>query len=48
MISLISLTFFFVIEVCQMRQLGMYGYLYDFWNIVDSSQFFVFGYLTYS
>ena len=30
-----------------MRQLGMYEYLYDFWNIVDSTQFFVFGYLTY-
>jgi len=30
-----------------MRQLGMKGYFYDFWNIVDFSQFFVFGYLTY-
>ena len=46
-VSLMSLTLFFVIEICQMRQLGMYEYLYDFWNIVDSTQFFVFGYLTY-
>lgn len=30
-----------------MRQLGMKEYLDDFWNIIDSSQFFVFGYLSY-
>ena len=30
-----------------MRQAGLLEYLYDFWNIIDSSQFFVFGYLTY-
>lgn len=46
-ISLSSLTIFFVIELCQMRQLGMAEYLYDFWNIIDSSQFLVFGYHTY-
>lgn len=30
-----------------MRQVGLQEYLNDFWNIVDCSQFVVFGYLTY-
>jgi len=30
-----------------MSHLGIVDYLFDFWNIVDSTQFIVFGYLTY-
>ena len=47
MISLTSLSLFFIIEICQMSHLGIVDYLFDFWNIVDSTQFIVFGYLTY-
>lgn len=46
-ISLISLALFFIIEICQLRQLGLVEYLYDIWNIVDSTQFIIFCYLTY-
>lgn len=46
-ISLTSLSLFFIIEICQMSHLGIVDYLFDFWNIVDSTQFIVFGYLTY-
>ena len=30
-----------------MKQLGLMEYFCDFWNIIDSTQFVVFGYLTY-
>jgi hypothetical protein len=46
-IGLISLTIFFQIEICQMKQSGIKNYLMDFWNIIDSTQFIVFGYLTF-
>lgn len=46
-ISLVSLSLFFIIEICQLKQLGLKEYLFDIWNIVDSTQFIVFCYLTY-
>ena len=30
-----------------MKQVGLVDYFSDFWNIVDSTQFIVFSYLTY-
>lgn len=34
-ISLTSLSLFFIIEICQLRELGLIKYILDFWNLVD-------------
>ena len=41
-VSLLTLTCFLLIELCQLKKLGAADYFFDFWNFVDFTQSLVF------
>ena len=45
-LGITCLLFFMAVEMCQLNQLGAADYFFDFWNLVDFTQAFVFAYTT--